>query len=166
MKRTLKRCSIVGILLLVGACAGGSLKPTDPGREQARKMQDATPAVVIDVIDVTLKAPTTTAQATGAAIGGYMGNQAARDQDTVVRTAATVGGAAAGSVAGNVVANTMDRSGTELVLQTAAGRVFTVVQQADSRSKFAIGDSVWVVGSGNNVRVLPAAGTPQQAVNR
>lgn len=138
-------------LLLSSGCAGGSLKPTVADKSDARKGCPVTEGTVIQVTDVTIEGNTEAAQGIGAAIGGYAGNRAVKDESELVSIAATVAGAAVGSVAGNAVAkNSLNKDGQELIV-VIDGSAHSIIQETDGRAQFAVGDSVWVIGnlSGN-----------------
>ena len=74
----------IGICLILSACAGGSLKPTVPSRDDGRRACPTSEGTIIDMVEVTIEGPTEIAQGAGAAFGGYVGNRAAKDESEVV----------------------------------------------------------------------------------
>ena len=137
----------IGICLILSACAGGSLKPTVPGQSDGRKACPTSEGTIIDIIDVTIEGPTEVAQGTGAAIGGYTANRAAKNESEVVEIVATVAGAAVGSLAGDMVSkNVLSRDGQELMVYVE-GVTHSIVQETDINQPYAVGQDVWVVGN-------------------
>lgn len=144
------------LCLVLSGCAGGSLKPTDVSRDQAAKPQRVQEGTVITAYTVTIKGNTEAAQATGAALGAYAANRATKNNSDVAQVLATAGGAVIGSVAGNTVSDlTLDRKGVNIVIKLDTGSVISVTQQVDANAVFNAGDSVYIINSGNQIKVLP-----------
>ena len=132
-------------VLIVG-CAGSSQKPTVPSRDDGRKACPTAEGTIIDIIEVTIEGPTEIAQGTGAALGAYTANRAAKNESEVVEVIATAAGAAVGSVAGDLASkNILSRDGVELMVYVN-GVTHSIIQETDQRQPFAVGDNVWVVG--------------------
>jgi outer membrane lipoprotein SlyB len=144
------------LCLSITGCAGKDLRPTDVSKSDARKLQRTEEATVIDIMSVKLRGETEIAQGIGAASGGYIANRAAKEENEAIQAAATVAGALVGSLVGTVTSDiAMDRSGTSVVLKMDSGQIQTISQQDDSQINFLVGERVWVIYSGNTVRVLP-----------
>jgi outer membrane lipoprotein SlyB len=152
----LKNIIAITLCIPLMACAGANMRPTDVSRGEARSLQRTTEATVIDIMRVTIRGETEIAQGVGAASGGYIANRAAKGENQAVQAAATIAGVLVGSIAGNTVSNVaMDKSGTSIVLRLDSGTVQTITQQNDARVDFDVGDRVWIIYNGNQVRVLP-----------
>ncbi len=133
--------------LLIAGCAGGSQKPTVPKRDDGRRACPTSEGTIIDLIEVTIEGPTEIAQGTGAALGGYTANRAAKNESEVVEIIATVAGAAVGSVAGDMVSkNVMARNGVELMVYVE-GVTHSIIQESDVNQPYSVGQDVWVVGN-------------------
>jgi len=133
--------------LLIAGCAGGSQKPTVPKRDDGRRACPTAEGTIIDLIEVTIEGPTEIAQGTGAALGGYTANRAAKNESEVVEIIATVAGAAVGSVAGDMVSkNVMARDGVELMVYVE-GVTHSIIQESDVNQPYTVGQDVWVVGN-------------------
>ena len=133
--------------LLIAGCAGGSQKPTVPSRDDGRRACPTAEGTIIDLIEVTIEGPTEIAQGTGAALGGYTANRAAKNESEVVEIIATVAGAAVGSVAGDMVSkNVMARDGVELMVYVN-GVTHSIIQESDVNQPYTVGQDVWVVGN-------------------
>ena len=138
--------SICLSLLLVG-CAGGSQKPTVPSRDDGRRACPTAEGTIIDLVEVTIEGPTEIAQGTGAALGAYTANRAAKNESEVVEIIATAAGAAVGSVAGDMASkNILSRDGVELMVYVN-GVTHSIIQESDINQPFKVGQDVWVVGN-------------------
>ena len=138
--------SICLSLLLVG-CAGGSQKPTVPKRDDGRRACPTAEGTIIDLVEVTIEGPTEIAQGTGAALGAYTANRAAKNESEVVEIIATAAGAAVGSVAGDMASkNILSRDGVELMVYVN-GVTHSIIQESDINQPFKVGQDVWVVGN-------------------
>ena len=136
----------ISISLLIAGCAGGSQKPTVPSRDDGRRACPTAEGTIIDLVEVTIEGPTEIAQGTGAALGAYTANRAAKNESEVVEVLATAAGAAVGSVAGDMVSkNVLSRDGVELMVYVN-GVTHSIIQETDQRQPFAVGQNVWVVG--------------------
>ncbi len=146
-------CICISSIIIAG-CAGGSLKPTVPSGEDARRACPTNPGTIIDLTDVMIEGPTEIAQGTGATFGAYVGNRAAQNESEVVEAIATGVGAVAGSVAGDLASKTvLIRQGVELmVLIPSRGSTYSIIQESDINQAFEVGQDVWVVGSLNQTK--------------
>ena len=144
--------TVIIACLIISGCAGGSQKPTVPNRDDGRKACPTTEGTIIDMVEVTIEGPTEIAQGTGAALGGYTANRAAKNESEVVEIIATAAGAAVGSVAGDMVSkNVLSRDGVELMVYVG-GTTHSIIQETDARQPYAVGQDVWVVGNLNPVK--------------
>jgi len=137
----------ISICILIAGCAGGSQKPTVPSRDDGRRACPTAEGTIIDMTEVTIEGPTEIAQGTGAALGAYTANRAAKNESEVVEIIATAAGAAVGSVAGDMVSkNVLSRDGVELMVYVK-GTTYSIVQEWDSNQPYLVGQDVWVVGN-------------------
>jgi len=133
-------------VLIVG-CAGSSQKPTVPSRDDGRRACPTAEGTIIDLVEVTIEGPTEIAQGTGAALGAYTANRAAKNESEVVEIIATAAGAAVGSVAGDITSkNILSRDGVELMVYVN-GVTHSIIQESDINQPFKVGQDVWVVGN-------------------
>ena len=149
------------ICVTLAGCAGGSQKPTVPSRDDGRKACPTSEGVIIDLTEVTIEGPTEIAQGTGAALGAYTANRAAKNESEVVEIIATAAGAAVGSVAGDITSkNILSRDGVELMVYVN-GVTHSIIQESDVNQPYAVGQDVWVVGNLNPVRQTRYSSTYQ-----
>lgn len=152
----LRTTSILLLALSLSACAGGNLRPTDVSRSDARTPEAVQEGTVEQVYKVTLRSNTEVAQGVGAAVGGYAANRASKDTHEAVQVLATAAGVMVGSVVGDSVSDlALDKSGINLIVRLDSGSTIAISQQTDSRADFTVGDRVYLIGSGNQIRVLP-----------
>lgn len=152
----LRTTSILLLALSLTACAGGNLRPTDVRQTEARTPEAVQQGTVVQVIEVTLRSKTEVAQGVGAAVGGYTANRAAKNSHEALQALATVAGAAVGSVVGDSVSDlALDKPGLNLIIELDTGKIIAVSQQTDTGVSFRNGDRVYLIGSGNNIRILP-----------
>jgi outer membrane lipoprotein SlyB len=145
---------LVPILTLSG-CVTQSTRPTEPTARTARSAQSVQEGVILDLKLITLKGNTAVAQTSGAVLGGYIGNVLTRDRNEITTVLGTATGAALGSAVGQIAADiAIDQQGVELIIKLPH-RIVSIVQQTDERAQFSVGDTVWIIGSGSNIRILP-----------
>ena len=137
--------AVIAILLIAG-CAGSSQKPTVPSRDDGRRACPTAQGTIIDLVEVTIEGPTEIAQGTGAALGAYTANRAAKNESEVVEVIATAAGAVAGSIAGDLASkNILSRDGVELMVYVG-GVTHSIIQESDINQPYQVGQDVWVVG--------------------
>lgn len=116
----------------------------------AQTVQDGT---VTSLRNVSIEGETQLGQVGGGVAGGFLGNQ-------IGRGSGRVAGAVAGSVLGSVIGGqaqkaATNRQGIEIEVRLdGSGKLISVVQEANPREPFAVGDRVRVIsGGGARTRV-------------
>lgn len=150
------RMIVLGLsLLIIGGCAGSSMAPDRPSRDQANKTLPAQEGVVLDIQRVLIEGDARNAQAAGAGVGGVVANEASKSTGGVTRAIATAVGAAAGAVVGDQAAKSvLANDGEEVVIELASGRVVSVIQEP-REARLVPGQWVWVVEGAGKTRVFP-----------
>jgi outer membrane lipoprotein SlyB len=152
--KNLARASLSLTLVLIVGCAVGNHSPDVLSSQEAKRKAASESGVILDIRPVAINQGTEAAQATGAALGGLIANQATRDEELAIRTVATASGAAAGAVAGEFVNKTMlSKSAFELIIEMKSGSVVSVIQE-DGRENLFAGADVWVITNSGRTRVI------------
>lgn len=141
---------------------GGSLKPDVVKTGEVKQACPFTTGTVIRVADVTIEGNVEAAQASGAAVGGYIGNRATNNKGDIEEALGTIAGAAIGNAVGDAVGKGMSRPGVLLYIELANGTGISVSQEV-SDFNFFNGQSVIVDGhikktyynKGCPLRVIP-----------
>jgi len=136
---------------LLAGCQS-DLKGDTYSREEARKIQQVEYATVISTRFVVIEGTKTPfGTIIGTVIGGIAGSAVGRGKGTEI--AAVIGGAS-GAVVGSVVEEQVTkRQGIEITIRYDDGRAIAIVQEADPKDPFAVGDQVRVTHSRDVARV-------------
>ena len=138
--------NILLVMLITGCATGGSLRPDMPSASEGRKACNFVMGTVISVQDIIIEADRETSQATGAAVGGYLANQASKDDDDVEQAMKTLAGAVIGNAIGDAVSKGKDRPGLQIFVELGGtGGGITVVQEKAGYN-FSSGQEVLVTG--------------------
>jgi len=143
--------AIVPLSLLLIGCAQDSLTGDVYQRGEAGQPQSVNWGTITSIRNVTLEGGSTGGTILGAAAGGFLGNQVGSGSG---RTAATIGGAAAGGAVGSHAGQAINsRQGLEITVDLDRGETVSIVQEANPREPFAVGERVRVLDSGRRARV-------------
>ncbi len=143
--------SFVLLSILTGCAAQDFGSPDVYQREQVQHVGVVADATVVHVRPITIQAQPNTLipTALSTAAGAFLGSRIGHGNGSIV--AGAVGGIGAALVAHHVVESGSHHNGLEIIVSMKDGRRFAVVQPDDQ--KFAVGDHVLLVGSGNQLRV-------------
>ena len=151
MKNTLFPLVLLLIPLALSGCA--STQSGDSySRSEARTVQRVEYGTVEQLRPVRIEGTKTpVGSGAGAIAGGIAGSSVGGN--TTGKVMAVIG-AVAGGLAGAAIEEGVTRAeGVELTLKMADGRTIAVVQALSPNEKFAVGDRVRVIYSGQNTRV-------------
>jgi outer membrane lipoprotein SlyB len=136
---------------LFASCAQESLTGDTYSRGEARQGQSVERGTITSIRNVKIEGSSTGGAILGAVAGGLLGNQVGSGSG---RRAATVAGAAGGGIAGSHIGQEVtSRAGLEIEVDLDSGGAVSIVQEANPREPFQIGDRVRVLGSGRRARV-------------
>ena len=135
------------ILALTGCAVGGSLKPEVTKRDEAREPCPFVTGTVVSVQDIVIEGNIEAAQASGTAIGGYLGNRATNDKGDIEEALGTIAGAAIGNVVGDAVGKGMAKPGVLLFIDINNGGSGISVSQEAGKYNFETGDKVILSGN-------------------
>lgn len=130
------------------------------GHNEALAVQQATEAEIVAINRVIIQPQSgfRGKQAFGALLGGIIGNKLGGGGSRSVRTLSTVAGAVGGGMVGKRLQGKNEKEGIEVFVRTFNGQrwspnVVAVVQDADL--DLQVGQRVFLVGSGEQVRIVP-----------
>ncbi|WP_448228855.1 hypothetical protein [Pseudoxanthomonas mexicana] len=153
----------LSLVLFAGEAKASDTSSKHYGRQGALRSNDVQFGQVVMVRSVTIE--NRSKANAGTAIGSAVGYGAARQvKNRDARSAARIAGGVIGGVAGDAVNNRLTkRDGIEVFVRTTGKRgqmeVISIVQDADVIVR--TGDNVLLVGSGRDMRVVPAYDLPQ-----
>lgn len=93
----------------------------------------------------------------GAVIGGAAGAGVAGNNNFARIAVGALGGLVGGVAGDKITDKIANQSGVEVIVATEKGDALVVIQSVSDGSTFVIGDNVWVIKSGNSVRVTKRA---------
>ncbi len=150
----MKKCLPVIFLLVATGLAGcaSNLSGESYSRAEARTVQQVEFGVIEQLRPVKIEGTKTPIGAgAGAAVGGLAGSTVGGHTTSKVMA---VIGAVAGGIAGAAIEEGVTRTqGVEITLRMDSGRTIAVVQQLAPNQRFAVGERVRVIHSGQNTRV-------------
>ncbi len=136
------------------SCAQESLTGDTYARGEAGQPQTVNRGTITSIRNVRLEGSDTARAgggALGAIAGGLLGDQVGGGSG---RRAATVAGAAGGGIAGTHAGQAASaRQGLEIEVRLESGDTVSIVQQANPREQFEVGDRVRVLDTGRRARV-------------
>lgn len=141
----------IGSAILLSSCAQQSLTGDTYSRGEAGYAQNVRTGRITSIRYVKIEGEATSGAVLGGVAGGVLGNQIGHGSG---RTAATLGGAALGMVAGSHIGKeAQSRQGIEIMVRLDQGGTVSIVQQANPREEFRVGDRVRVISGGGRDRV-------------
>ncbi len=144
---------ILALLVTIGlAGCASSLSGETYSRSEARKVQQVEYGVIEQLRPVNIEGTKTpVGSGAGALAGGFAGSSIG--SGTTSRVMAVIG-AVAGGMAGAAIEEGVTRThGVEITVKMNNGRTIAIVQALSPNERFAIGDRVRVIRSGQNARV-------------
>jgi len=136
---------LISLVMMLTACAGGSLRPDVTSRGEAREACPFSTGTLVAIEKILIEDNIEAAQAGGAAVGGYIGNRAMNDKGDLEEAFGTLAGAALGNVVGDAVGKGMRIDGINLFVSIDSSTNVSIVQ-AESDHVFKVGDQVLVTG--------------------
>ena len=150
MKTNLLCC--LPLVILVASCAQPSMTGDTYQRGQVGQAQSVEAGRVTGIRPVKIEGGTGAGTLLGAVAGGFLGSNIGSGRAS--NTAGAVGGALVGSAVGSHAEQSMgSRQGIEITVKLDRGGSLAIVQQANPREEFYVGDRVRILGSGNSAKV-------------
>jgi len=146
-------------LLLAFACpflAVSCATPSNTGdtysKHEAGRAQSVKEGQITSIQNVTIEGGTTAGTLIGAGAGAVAGHRIG--SGSTANTLGSIGGGLVGSAIGsNVQKSVGSKAGFNIVVRLDDGGSISVVQEANAREHFRVGDRVKVIYNGNRTRV-------------
>jgi outer membrane lipoprotein SlyB len=135
--------------------ANDQLRPDDNRFGDVRIQENVYQGTVVSVYSVKIKKDEEGYSLYGGLLGGYLARESMKGKGESEEVLGTLAGGLVGSKIGREVnksRNTVD--GIQLIIDVPGVGVKSIIQQKTSAFNFSSGDSVYLVGTRNNLRVL------------
>ena len=113
------------------SCVNYSYSPDVVSRSDAQKQQYVVLGTIIDITSVTIEGDREKGAVAGAFIGGAAGKNVT-DSETESDIASIVGGLVGSAVGSEIGSNLTKKDGVELLIETDAGRLISIIQEISS----------------------------------
>jgi len=140
------------ILTTVG-CVNYQYTPDVVSRSDAQKQQYVVLGTIRDITSVTIEGDREAGAAAGALIGGVVGKNVT-DSETESDIASLVGGLVGSSIGSEVGSNLTKKDGIELLIETDAGKLISIIQEVSSYNYFK-DQKVRIIKRNGKSRVVP-----------
>lgn len=138
--------------LLVVSCAQPSNTGDTYSKYEAGHAQSVKNGKITSVRNVKIEGGTTAGTILGGVAGGLLGNEIG--SGSTANTIGAIAGAGVGAAAGSHIQQGMgSRNGIEITVRLDGGGSISVVQEANPREAFRVGERVRVLYNGNKTRV-------------
>ncbi|MGJ8672877.1 glycine zipper 2TM domain-containing protein [Rubritalea sp.] len=138
--------------LLFASCAQDSMTGDTYTRGEAGRAQSVNAGKITSIRNVKIEGNNKAGAILGGIAGGFLGNEIG--SGSTANTAGAIGGAAVGAALGSHMEQAIgSRQGLEIDVKLDNGRSVSVVQEANPRESFNIGDRVRVLNNGGTTRV-------------
>lgn len=141
------------MLLTITGCVNYKLTPDVVSRSDTQKQQYVVLGTVKDITAVTIEGDREVGAAAGAIIGGVAGKNVT-DSETESDIASLVGGLVGSAVGSEIGSNLTKKDGVELLIETDAGRLISIIQEASSIN-YSVNQRVRIIKRNGKSRVLP-----------
>lgn len=138
--------------LLVVSCAQSSNTGDTYSKHEAGHAQSVKTGKITSVRNVKIEGGTTAGTILGGVAGGLLGNEIG--SGSTANTIGAIAGAGVGAAAGSHIQQGVgSKAGIEITVRLDSGGSISVVQEANPREAFSVGQRVRVLYNGNKTRV-------------
>ena len=141
------------LLLSTVSCVNYSYTPDVVSRSDAQKQQYVVLGTIKDITAVTIEGDREAGAAAGGLIGGIAGKNVT-DSDTESDIASLVGGLVGSAVGSKVGSNLTKKDGVELLIETDAGKLISIIQEISSYN-YSKNQRVRIIKRNGKSRVVP-----------
>ena len=146
MNKNLVACFL---LFSVVSCVNYSYTPDVVSRSDAQKQQYVVLGTIKDITAVTIEGDREAGAAAGALIGGVAGKNVTESD-----IASLVGGLVGSAIGSEVGSNLTKKDGIELLIETDAGRLISIIQEISSYN-YSKNQRVRIIKRNGKSRVVP-----------
>ena len=148
-----KNLAVCFLLLSVVSCVNYSYTPDVVSRSDAQKQQYVVLGTIKDITAVTIEGDREAGAAAGALVGGVAGKNVT-DSETESDIASLVGGLVGSAVGSKVGSNLTKKDGIELLIETDAGKLISIIQEISSYN-YSKNQRVRIIKRNGKSRVVP-----------
>jgi outer membrane lipoprotein SlyB len=140
-------------ILIISGCINNSYGPDVVKRSDAQKQQYVLLGTIKDITEVTIEGDREAGAVAGALIGGVAGKNVT-DSETESDIASLVGGLVGSAIGSEVGSNLTQKDGIELLIETDAGKLISIIQEISSYS-YSKNQKVRIIKRNGKSRVVP-----------
>ena len=141
------------LLFSIVSCVNYSYTPDIVSRADAQKQQYVVLGTIKDITAVTIEGDREAGAAAGALIGGAAGKNIT-ESETESDIASLVGGLVGSAIGSEVGSNLTKKDGIELLIETDAGRLISIIQEISSYN-YSKNQRVRIIKRNGKSRVVP-----------
>ena len=141
------------LLFSIVSCVNYSYTPDVVSRSDAQKQQYVVLGTIKDITAVTIEGDREAGAAAGALIGGVAGKNVT-ESETESDIASIVGGLVGSAVGSKVGSNLTKKDGIELLIETDAGKLISIIQEISSYN-YSKNQRVRIIKRNGKSRVVP-----------
>tara|TARA_B100001094_G_C17880698_1_gene646752 strand:+ start:90 stop:548 length:459 start_codon:yes stop_codon:yes gene_type:complete len=148
-----KNLLVLFFLLVTVGCVNTKLTPDVVSRSDAQKQQYVVLGTIIDITKVVIEGDREAGALAGALIGGVAGKNVT-DSETESDIASLVGGLVGSAIGSEVGSNLTKKDGIELLIETDAGKLISIIQEVGSYNYFT-NQKIRIIKRNGKSRVIP-----------
>ena len=148
-----KNLVVCFLLFSIVGCVNYSYTPDVVLRSDAQKQQYVVLGTIKDITAVTIEGDREAGAAAGALIGGVAGKNVT-ESETESDIASLVGGLVGSAIGSEVGSNLTKKDGIELLIETDAGRLISIIQEISSYN-YSKNQRVRIIKRNGKSRVVP-----------
>ena len=148
-----KNLALCFLLLNIVSCVNYSYTPDVVSRSDAQKQQYVVLGTIKDITAVTIEGDREAGAVAGALIGGVAGKNVT-ESETESDIASLVGGLVGSAVGSKVGSNLTKKDGIELLIETDAGKLISIIQEVSSYN-YLKNQRVRIIKRNGKSRVVP-----------
>ncbi|MEL0238306.1 MAG: hypothetical protein VW963_10280 [Candidatus Neomarinimicrobiota bacterium] len=142
------------LFFTVVSCVNYSYSPDVVSRSDAQRTQYVVLGTIVDINSVTIEGDREIGAYAGAFIGGAAGKNIT-DSELESDVAAILGGLVGSAVGSKIGSNITSKDGVELIIETDAGRLLSIIQEKNQSYSYSVNQRVKIIKGNGKSRVVP-----------